>query len=256
MHAGSIPAAALTSDAGAAERLSTPPETLSPVVAYLKQPTLVDFPGHLAVVCFLSGCNFRCGFCHNAALLAARRAGLPWDRLDPALARFRANWVDAVVVTGGEPTLEPALPDFIRRLKRTGFAVKLDTNGSRPDALAAVLPDVDYVALDVKCSAPVYPSLTGFADTACIGRSLDLLRARGGACEVRTTVLDDVHDDAELHRLGAWVRGIGRHVLQPFVPRDDLPDPARRAHPRTPPARLQAAREILRAYVGDVVCRD
>ena len=73
-------------------------------------------------MCFLSGCNFRCGYCHNAALLAARHAGLPWDRIERALARFRQNWVDAVVLTGGEPTLEPGLPELICRLKQMGFA--------------------------------------------------------------------------------------------------------------------------------------
>jgi len=256
MHSGSSPAVAPVAESDVAGLSSPPADELSPVVAFLKQPTLVDYPGHLAVVCFLSGCNFRCGYCHNAALLATRRAGLPWDRLERALARFRQNWVDAVVLTGGEPTLTPELPELIRRLKQLGFAVKLDTNGSCPDALAAVLPAVDYVALDIKCSAARYAGLTGFADTALISRSLDLLRARAGACEIRTTLLEDIHDDAELHRIGAWVRGLGRYVLQPFVPRADLPDPLRRDQPRTPPARLLAAQALLRAYAGDVVCRD
>ena len=253
---GGAPVAEPIADSPAEPFAAAPAAALSPVVAYLKQPTMVDFPGHLAVVCFLSGCNFRCGYCHNATLLAARRAGLPWDRLEQALLRFRQNWADAVVITGGEPTLASDLPELIGRLKRLGFAVKLDTNGSCPDALAAVLPAVDYVALDIKCSASGYARLTGFADIGLISRSLDLLRARAGACEIRTTILADLHDDAELHRIGPWVRGLPRYVLQPFVPREDLPDPVRRTHPRTPPDRLQAIRTLLRDYVDDVVCRD
>ena len=232
------------------------PSSLSPVVAYLKQPTLVDFPGRLAAIFFLSGCNFRCGYCHNAALLAAHRAGLPWEHLEHAAIHFRKHWADGVVITGGEPTLAPELPALIARLKRHGFAIKLDTNGSRPDVLAAVLPALDYVALDIKCSRATYPRLTGCADPAPIAQSLDLLRAGACAYELRSTLLEDVHTDAELEQIGRWIHGARRLVLQPFLPREDLPDPVLRQRPRTSPDRLRAAAEILRPFVHEIICRD
>jgi pyruvate formate lyase activating enzyme len=234
----------------------TPSASLSPVVAHLKQPTLVDFPGRLAAVFFLGGCNFRCGYCHNAALLATHRAGLPWERIEHACVSFRQHWADGVVITGGEPTLAPELPELIRRLKRHGFAIKLDTNGSRPDVLAAVLPEVDYVALDIKCSPATYPRLTGFAAVGRVAQSLDLLRAGTRAYELRTTLLEGFHTDADLRAVGQWIDGARRLVLQPFLPREDLPDPALRHAPRTPPQKLRAAAELLRPHVHELLCRD
>jgi len=246
------------SQSAAGEHPSAPTQhlTLSPVAAYLKQPTLVDFPGRLAAIFFLSGCNFRCGYCHNAALLAVHREGMPWDRVEHACVHFRRHWADGVVITGGEPTLTPGLPDLIQRLKRHGFAVKLDTNGSRPDVLAAVLPEVDYVAMDIKCSLESYERLTGFAATDLIARSLELIRTHARAYELRTTVLEDLHTAEELQRMGRWIRGAHRLVLQPFLPREDLPDPARRRAPRTSPGCLRVAAELLRPQVREVICRD
>jgi pyruvate formate lyase activating enzyme len=229
---------------------------LSPVVAYLKQPTLVDFPGKLAAIFFLSGCNFRCGYCHNAALLAAHRDGLPWEHLERAAVRFRKHWADGVVITGGEPTLSPDLPGLIRRLKSHGFAIKLDTNGSRPEILAAVLPEVDYVALDIKCSRATYPRLTGFSEVGRVAQSLDILRTGGRPYELRTTLLEDFHTDADLCEIGRWIEGADRLVLQPFLPREDLPDPALRQRPRTSPDRLRAAANLLRPHVRELLCRD
>jgi pyruvate formate lyase activating enzyme len=226
------------------------------VAAYLKQPTLVDFPGRLAAIFFLSGCNFRCGYCHNAALLATHRAGMTWERVEHACTNFRKHWADGVVITGGEPTLAPELPELIRRLKRHGFAIKLDTNGSRPEVLAAVLPEVDYVALDIKCSPAAYPGLTGYTDVARVARSLDLLRSQARAYELRTTLLEEVHTDTDLHAVGRWIDGAHRLVLQPFLPREDLPDPQLRTRPRTSPVRLRAAAELLRPHVREIVCRD
>jgi pyruvate formate lyase activating enzyme len=232
------------------------PSALSPVVAYLKQPTLVDFPGKVAAIFFLSGCNFRCGYCHNAALLAAHRDGLPWEHLEHAAIHFRKHWADGVVITGGEPTLAPALPELITRLKRHGFAIKLDTNGSRPEVLAAALPLVDYVALDIKCSRASYPHLTGFAETDRVAQSLDILRAGNRPYELRTTLLEDIHTDADLCEIGRWIEGASRLVLQPFLPREDLPDPGMRQKPRTSPDRLRAAADLLRPHVRELLCRD
>jgi pyruvate formate lyase activating enzyme len=243
---------------GGGKTIHHPPSShaLSPVAAYLKQPTLVDFPGRLAAIFFLSGCNFRCGYCHNAALLATHRAGMTWDRVEHACTHFRKHWADGVVITGGEPTLAPELPELIRRLKRHGFAIKLDTNGSRPEVLAAVLGEVDYVALDIKCSPATYPRLTGFTDVARVAQSLDLLRTHACAYELRTTLLEEVHTDADLREVGRWIEGASRLVLQPFLPREDLPDPELRTRPRTAPDRLRAAADLLRPHVREVVCRD
>jgi pyruvate formate lyase activating enzyme len=129
----------------------------------LERPSMVDFPGRLACVLFTTGCNFSCGFCHNAPLLGERKPGLTWERLDSACREFRQSWVRGAVVTGGEPTLWRSLPQLLEFLSGHGFQLKLDTNGSRPADLERVLERLDYVAMDVKCSLARYEGFVRFA---------------------------------------------------------------------------------------------
>ncbi len=236
-----------------------PPPThgipVSPVAAILGQLSLVDFPNRLAAVFFVGGCNFHCGFCHNAGQLARPERFFSWEQVRRRAAAFRQAWADGAVISGGEPTLSPGLPALIAELKALGFAVKLDTNGSRPEALAAVLASVDYVAMDVKTAPDRYEPFVGFGDTAAIARSMELLRLGATDYELRTTVVAGEHDDAVMDALGGWVRGARRWVLQPFVPRDDLPDPALRSTPRTPVARLVELQRRLADCAGEVMAR-
>lgn len=227
---------------------------LSPVYSSLRSPSLVDFPGRIAGVLFLAGCNFRCGFCHNAGLLGQPRAGLPWPKLDEICRRYRDNWVTGIVISGGEPTLAPELPRLVDFLRERGFAVKLDTNGSHPEALAPLLPRLDTVAMDIKCSPDTYPALTGWADTQPLRESVAQLR-EWGRVEFRTTVIESVHSDDEMRRIGAWLAGAPHYVLQPFVPRDNLPDAAFRDLPATPAERLSELRAIMTAFVERVDVR-
>jgi pyruvate formate lyase activating enzyme len=221
----------------------------------MRNPSMVDFPGHLAAVFFVTGCNFRCGFCHNAALLGAVKEGYSWDHLDELCERFRRQWVKAVVLTGGEPTLAPDLEDVLRFFRERGLAVKLDTNGSRPAVLAQVLERVSFVAMDVKCSLPRYPEFVGFADYEAIGRSIQLLLNSATPYEFRTTIIETVHTDLEMQAIGESVRGAASFAVQAFIPRDDLPDPALRTVPRTRPQALHRAAETLRPYVRKVEIR-
>lgn len=215
-------------------------DSLSPVFAYHARPSMIDFPGCLAAMFFTAGCNFQCGFCHNAELLGRRRAGMHWSRVTAACTHFRKNWVDGVVISGGEPTsLESDLVRLIGFFKQHGFAVKLDTNGSRPDVLEQVLPLVDYVAMDVKCALPRYPEFVGFADPAKITRSIGLLNGAAVPSEFRTTVVEGMHSEEEIGLIGAALAGAKKYVLQPFLPRPDLPDPRFRDWPRTSPAFLR-----------------
>lgn len=230
-------------------------DSRSPVYAYLKNPTMIDFPGHMAAVFFLSGCNFRCGFCHNAALMGRPRETLTWERLGRACRHFSNNWVDGAVISGGEPTLCPALPELISFLRRHGWQVKLDTNGSRPDALEQVLPLVDYVAMDVKTAPSAYAGLTGWGDTDAIARSVELIKAHARDYEFRTTVLDPLHSDAAMHEIGRLVAGARRYVLQPFVPQPGLPDPQLETLSRTSDDRLAQLARLLHGSAGQIQVR-
>ena len=126
--------------------------------------SLIDFPGHIATVLFTAGCNFRCPMCHNAELVL-RPGALPSLRLDElwAFLAKRAGKITGVVVTGGEPTLQPDLPELLERVRDLGYVVKLDSNGYRPDALADLLDAdlVDFVAMDVKAPPEKYELLAG-----------------------------------------------------------------------------------------------
>ncbi len=228
---------------------------LSPVFAYLRHPSLVDFPGRLAAVVFTSGCNFRCGFCHNAALMDRTRPGIPWAKLETAVRAFRNNWVTGAVITGGEPTLAPGLGDLIRFFKERGLAVKLDTNGTRPDVLRALVPLLDGVAMDVKASLAAYPALTGWNDPAPIRESIAIAKGMGKHGLLRTTILTPFHTDAMMREIGALIDGASIYQMQAFVPRDDLPGPTFRSLPRTAPERLEALRALMLPFATSVVIR-
>jgi pyruvate formate lyase activating enzyme len=230
--------------------------SLSPVFGILQNASMVDFPGKMAAVFFLSGCNFRCGFCHNANLMGrADVAGLPWTEVEQICRKFRDNWVNGAVVTGGEPTLNPGVAQVVEKLREWGFAIKLDTNGSRPRVLEKLLPLVDYVAMDVKFAPADYPERAGFSDIAALTESIRLIRANAAAYEFRTTVIEAWHDAEKMRAIGEWVRGAKLHVLQAFVPRDDLPDPACRKMPETRSEVMHPLADVLRHYVGRVEVR-
>lgn len=227
----------------------------SPIYACMRNPSLVDFPGRMAAVFFVTGCNFHCGFCHNAPLLGSVKQGYSWERLDTLCQKFRRQWVNAVVLTGGEPSLAANLMETLHFFRDRGFEVKLDTNGSRPGVLEQVLSLVNFVAMDVKCSLPRYADFVEFADPEAIRDSIRLLLGSTMAYEFRTTLIEPVHTDEEMSAIGETVRGATCFALQPFIPRDDLPEPQLRVTPRTRPQALRHAADILRPYVRHVEIR-
>lgn len=228
---------------------------LSPVYGFLKQPSMVDFTGRLAGVFFLSGCNFRCRFCHNPGLIPHSENLISWKRLEKVCSEFADNWVDAAVITGGEPTLSPALGQLIGFFKTRGWAVKLDTNGSAPDRLGACLPQVDYVAMDLKADLEGYEPLAAYSRTENIRSSVDLLKREAPDYEFRTTVLPVFHTDRRMAAMGEILRGAARYALQPFVPKPGLPDPALESVGRTPPERLDALGRMMQPYADEVIVR-
>lgn len=231
------------------------PETTS-IYGFLQRPSLVDFPGRVAAVFFTSGCNFACGFCHNAGLLQRRQAGLSADKVRQTVRTFRnRDWVDGVVITGGEPTLCEDLSDLVSFFRREGLAVKLDTNGSRPTVLREVLPLVDAVAMDVKCGPENYRALTGFGEPETVAESIRLILDAACSHEFRTTVIESFHTDDEMHAVGRMIDGARRYTLQPFLPREDLPDPVLRAEPRTSPERLRHLRTLMAPYAESVTIK-
>lgn len=173
--------------------------------------TLLDFPGKMACIVFTRGCNFRCPFCHNAALVAPGAAGEAVAEQDVfSYLQKRRGILEGVVVSGGEPLLQPGLEDFLRAVRELGYAVKLDTNGSFPEALAALLERglMDYVAMDVKHVPDKYPAacgVPGARPAQLVGQSLAVLRAHAVPFELRTTLVRGVHTPEDVSALARFL---------------------------------------------------
>ncbi|MFA5687727.1 MAG: anaerobic ribonucleoside-triphosphate reductase activating protein [Kiritimatiellales bacterium] len=227
----------------------------SPVYAFLEKPSMIDYPGYLCGTFFTSGCNFTCGFCHNATLMGRKKKCLTWGRLREVCAKFKTEWVDAVCITGGEPTLEPDLPKLIQFMRDFDFKVKLDSNGSRPEMLEMCLPLIDYIAMDIKSSVSAYPQLTGFSQLEKITQSVQLIMNSGIEYEFRTTVIEPFHTDAQMGEIGELIRGAKRYTIQPFLPQENLPNPEMRTLRRTTPERLHVIEKIVAPYVQEVIVR-
>ena len=193
----------------------------------LMKMTLLDFPGRVACTVFLGGCNLRCPYCHNYELVTM---SVPPVMTEEELFSFlekRRGLLDGVAVTGGEPCLDPGLPDFLRRIKNAGFPVKLDTNGTKPGMLEGILREglADYVAMDIKNSPEKYAQTAGLPrmDTASVSESIRLLMESPVPYEFRTTVVDELHEADDFAAIGEWISGAERFFLQPFTDRDTVP---------------------------------
>ena len=230
-------------------------------IAGLQKMTLLDFPGKVACTVFLGGCNFRCPFCHNSQLIGD--ADTLMD--DGALLRFlesRKGLLDGVCITGGEPTLQKALPDLLAKIKAMGFLTKLDTNGYRPEVLKDLIDGglVDYVAMDVKNDPAGYARTAGVADLQ-IGRieeSLRLLLSGAVDYELRTTLVEPLHNVDSILGIREWLAILGagkkvkKYFLQPFVDRDTVLFSDLKA-PET--AKMLQYRELLAACADKVEIR-
>lgn len=226
--------------------------------------SLIDYPGKIASVLFAGGCNFRCPMCHNGELVE-RSASLPSLDVAKVLAHLerRAGKLTGVVVSGGEPTLQPELPSFLARVREMGYAVKLDTNGYRPDVLRGLLTVrlLDAVALDVKAPPTKYPLLAGVPDLdpGAIGQSLALIGAAQLPCEFRTTVVPGLLDADDIEAIARWIVDAGRgaassYVLQQFRGTTTL-SPALNGAIPYPVAALEGMAARARRWVDDVRLR-
>ncbi len=200
-------------------------------IAGLQKMTLLDFPGKVACTVFLDGCNFRCPFCHNTPLLEGKAEPAMTEEELLAFLEKRKGILDGVCVTGGEPTLQKELPDFLGKIKAMGYAVKLDTNGYRPEVLRSVVEQglVDYVAMDIKNSPDRYEQTTGVPmDLKKIEESIRFLVSEIVNYEFRTTVVEPLHDEQSISEMADWLTKTtdGKLVkvlyLQAFMERDTV----------------------------------
>ena len=188
------------------------------IISGLQKMTLLDYPGRVACTVFLQGCNFRCPFCHNSRMLTGNPAPVMETEAFFGFLKSRRGLLDGVCVSGGEPTLRPELPDFLVRIKEMGFSVKLDTNGSRPEILKDLVARglIDHVAMDVKNSPARYAETVGtHVDLSAIEESLRFLIEGTVSYELRTTLVQPLHDAASIQDMGQWIA----HLVPGKLPR-------------------------------------
>ncbi len=199
----------------------------------LNKFSLSDFRGRKAAVVFTQGCNFHCPYCHNSSLMAVDILDcclIPEEQFFEFL-RSRSKQLDGVVVSGGEPTIQPDLPQFLSRIKAEGFSVKLDTNGSQPHVLRKVLQNklVDFIAMDVKAPLHTYTRLVGVeAPIEQIMESIELIAKSEIDYEFRTTVVKPLLSPEDIAAIEKLIPSGSTHRLQQFRPKHAR-DPALRA---------------------------
>lgn len=187
----------------------------------LSKLTLLDFPGHLACTAFTGTCNFRCPYCHNAPLvLAPQTCPVISEKEFFEFLSSRIGKLDGVCITGGEPTLQADLPDFIAKIKSLGLLVKLDTNGYHPEILKSLLDAqlLDMVAMDIKNSRDFYAATVGiheaYFELERIEKSISLLLMSGIHHEFRTTVTKELHSAEQIQGIGLWLSGLASKIFR------------------------------------------
>ncbi len=206
---------------------------------------MVDYDGKIACTVFTEGCNFRCPFCQNGALVVGAGENEPYsDKEIFGYLEQRKKLVDAVCISGGEPTLNKDLSDFIKRVKDMGFLVKLDTNGYKPDVLRALTDAklLDYVAMDIKADKKRYARVAGLngLDISKIEESVKLVMESGVDYEFRTTLMAQFHDEECMRSVADWIDGAKRYFMQKYKDGEGCI-----AHGFSPVAREEAERFCL-----------
>jgi pyruvate formate lyase activating enzyme len=222
-------------------------------VSGLQKVSLIDYPNKVASVLFTPGCNLRCGFCHNWRIAVDPKPPFLQEAVALRILESRKKYVDAVVVTGGEPTMHKELPRFLAKLKERGFMVKLDTNGFYPEVLEECLAYVDYVALDVKTSPEKY-KLLGATNTSGLLRSIEMLKMGQVPYEFRTTVVPEIVTTEDMTRICELAKGVETHAFQQFVPQDTLDKRFEGLKPYAPEVINEFAGN-MKGYAENVVLR-
>ncbi len=187
--------------------------------------TVLDYPGKVACTVFTHGCNLRCPFCHNARLVVRDEDLIDENEILSYLNK-RRGILDGVCISGGEPTLQSDLFDFMKKVKGLGMLIKLDTNGTCPDKLQYAIDNglVDYVAMDIKNCREEYAKTCGLSkmDISKVEKSVEILMQSGIDYEFRTTVTKELHTPDDFAKIGQWIKGAKRYYIQSFVDSGDI----------------------------------
>jgi len=226
----------------------------------LQKLTLVDYPNKIAATVFLTGCNFKCGFCHNSGLVNEKET---MDRQEIKESEFfdflksKQGLIDGICVTGGEPTINADLIDFIKKIKELNFSIKLDTNGSNPETLQELIKQglLDFVAMDIKTSPDKYEKAVGAeVNLDNIKKSVEIIKKSKINYEFRTTVVPGIVDREDIEKIGKWLKGAKKFSLQQFRNQKVLNKEFERVVPYWDDT-LKEFKKILEKYIKNVELR-
>lgn len=224
----------------------------------LQKVSLIDYQGQISAVVFTQGCNFRCPYCHNPELVCSDLFGdtLEVNSVLSFLARRRGK-LDAVVVTGGEPTINKSLPAFLRRVKSMGYLIKLDTNGSNPDMVKYLMDTdlLDYIAMDVKTAPGKYSLVADVpVDPDTILKTISIILSSELDYEFRTTVVPGLVGEEDIHAIAGVIGGARRYVVQRFLPSKHV-DPVYSKRRHADDAELEKLKRYLEGCAKEVLIR-
>ena len=229
------------------------------IIKGFQKTSLIDFPSCVAAVIFTCGCSFRCLYCHNPELTSDKgAASIPEEEITEYLDEH-TDWLDGVVITGGEPTMQEDLLEFIEKLKGRGFLVKLDTNGYNPDVLKKLLDSgvLDYIAMDVKSEFSNYSSVVGSnVDVDRLKSSIDLIRESGVKHEFRTTMVPGLVGKKEILAISEYLKGSKLYVIQNFMNKKEVLDSSLKKVEPYKPEDLKGFKKAAIPYFENVLVRD
>ncbi len=227
-------------------------------IAGLQKSSLLDYPSKIAAVIFTLGCNFRCPYCHNPNLITAVSSHSLFD--ETAVFNFlkqRQGKLDAVVVSGGEPSLQKDIAEFFRKIKDLGYLAKLDTNGTNPDVIKRLVNEklVDYIAMDIKSPLNKYEqTVCRSIDIGKISESIEFIMSCGVEYEFRTTVVRSQLDILDFENIGKTLKGAKRYYLQKF--RSDITlNPDFSKEQTYTDMEFEKIQSILKSYIDEVLIR-
>jgi pyruvate formate lyase activating enzyme len=224
----------------------------------LQKLTLVDYPNKIAATVFLTGCNFKCGFCHNPSLVNPGKNENQISELEFFnFLKSKQGLVDGICITGGEPTINSDLPKFIQKIKKLNFAIKLDTNGNNPKILQKLIDKklLSFVAMDIKTSLDKYEKATNTKiNLENIKESVEIIKNSKIDYEFRTTVVPGIVDREDIEKIGKWLKGTKKYVLQQFRNQKVLNKEFEKVVPYWDDT-LKEFKKILEKYIKNVELR-
>lgn len=229
----------------------------------LQKLTLVDYPSKIAATVFLTGCNFKCGFCHNPELINVGRRTVLRNYGGLSSVQFfkfldsKIGLIDGICITGGEPTINFDLLEFIKKIKDLGFLVKLDTNGSNPEMLEKIIQEklIDFIAMDIKTSLDKYKQAINVKiDLENIKKSVEIIKNSGIDYEFRTTVVPGIVEKEDIEKIGEWLQDAKKFALQQFRNQKVLNKEFEKIQPYSEQT-LKEFKKILEKYIEEVELR-